>query len=203
MKTENQRVLNKLFPGFIWQVPVNDKSVYLTFDDGPHPYLTDWVLIQLKKYNAKATFFCIGKNAANYPDVVERIKLAGHALGNHTHDHLDSWETNKDEYIANIKKCSEYVPSNLFRPPFGKLRRELVASPDLSSYKIILWNVMSFDFDSSISPAECASKVLTKVKPGSIIVFHDSSKAQKNLQFALIQVLEELSKLDFQFKALV
>lgn len=186
------RQLNK---NLVWNIPTKEKIVYLTFDDGPHETATPFVLDQLKNYNAKATFFCLGKNVQTYPDIYKRILHEGHTTGNHTFNHLNGLSTKRDIYIDDVSKAAEYIQSNLFRPPYGKI------SPFTSKilknkfgYKIIMWDVLSADFDIKISPEKCLQNVLNNVERGSIIVFHDSTKAWNAMQFALPNVLRKLSE---------
>ncbi len=187
-------------------MPVKDKSIYLTFDDGPHPTITPWVLNELKKYNAEATFFCIGKNVLLYPDVYKKVITAGHAIGNHTFSHLNGWKISTTTYLEDVGKASAVIDSGLFRPPYGRIKksqaRRLSNALEKKNVKVVMWDVLSADFDRSVSPETCACIVLKHVEPGSVVVFHDSEKAFRNLQFALPFVLERLKKEGFRFKKL-
>jgi peptidoglycan-N-acetylglucosamine deacetylase len=174
------------------------KAVFLTFDDGPHPDITPWALDVLKEFNAKATFFMVGENANKYPEIVKRIIENGHAVGNHTYNHLNGWKTPKPAYLENIKKCSEVFQSTLFRPPYGKITRVQAKSLE-GSYKIIMWDVLSKDYDKSVSPEGCITNVLSHSRSGSIIVFHDSLKAERNLKESLPKILETLAGRGFNF----
>ncbi len=195
---------SKLNSSMVWHVPTKEKELYLTFDDGPHETATVFVLDQLKQYNAKATFFCIGKNVLAHPEIYERILNEGHATGNHTFDHTNGWQAKNDEYIHSVSEASKYIHSNLFRPPYGKispfvsklLRKEL-------AYKIIMWDVLSADFDETLAPEKCAENVLLYSKPGSIIVFHDSTKAWERMSYALPKVLKYFTEQRFSFKSLM
>lgn len=194
--------VNKLFNKSVWEMPVKEKAIYLSFDDGPHPQITAFVLDELRKYNAKATFFCIGKNVEMYPDVFNRILQEGHAVGNHTYNHLNGWKTGRAEYLSNILKAREVIPSNLFRPPYGKIlpgQHKALLQMD-EPFKIIMWSVLSGDFDTAITSQQCCKNVLENTKSGSVIVFHDSEKANERLKFALPVVLETFTKQGFLFK---
>jgi len=194
-------LITKAFPSLIWKIPEEEKVLYLTFDDGPVPEATPWVLETLKKYNAKATFFCVGDNVRKYPFLYEQIQKDGHSVGNHTFNHLNGWTTKPEEYVKNIEKAAELIDSNLFRPPRGLLKNshyQLIKS----KYKVIMWNVLSIDYEKKLSPKQCSRNVISHAKPGSIIVFHDSIKAWKNMHYALPKVLEHFSNLGYQFRAI-
>ena len=198
--------VRRLYPAYLWKVPVNDKTVFLTFDDGPHPRITPWVLNELRKVGAKATFFCIGKNVVQYPEVYQQIIAEGHATGNHTFSHLNGWESETKVYLDDVKKASSVIDTCLFRPPYGRIRRsqakQIPISMKRENVKIVMWDVLSADFDATITPESCAGIVLKHAEPGSIIVFHDSEKAFPNLQVALPVVIEELTKREFSFEKL-
>jgi peptidoglycan/xylan/chitin deacetylase (PgdA/CDA1 family) len=193
--------LKKLYPSLVWHIDIKEKILYLTFDDGPHPVATPFVLDELKKYNAKATFFCIGKNVVQYPDIYKRIIDEEHRVGNHTFSHLNGWKTDDEVYIKNIQEAAKYIDSDLFRPPYGKITRfqTKLLKPH---YKIIMWDVLSADFDKEVSPEKCAQQVIMKSKPGSIIVFHDSEKAMLKLEFALPKVLQYFSSKGYIFSTI-
>ncbi len=184
--------IRKLFTGSIWEMPAIKNAIYLTFDDGPHPQITSFVLDELAKYNAKATFFCIGKNVVENPAVFKRILDDGHAIGNHTYDHLDGWKTRNAAYLQNILKAKNYIDSDLFRPPYGRItrnqRKYLTAQHQAT--KIIMWSVLSGDFDKNITPRQCCENVLKNAESGSVVVFHDSEKADVRLRYALPIVLK-------------
>ena len=192
-----------LFPSYLWRVPAAENVVYLTFDDGPHPDITPWVLEQLKQYNAKATFFCIGKNVLAYPETYQCILAEGHAVGNHTFSHPNGWHTATDAYVDDTKKAAAIIDSSLFRPPYGRIKknqaRKLPGATGKKNVKVVMWDVLSADFDASITPEQCAGNVLKRAERGSIIVFHDSEKAFRNLQFALPEVLKKLEIGGFTF----
>ena len=195
--------IKKLFSNYVWDIPNMENKVYLTFDDGPTPEITQWTLNQLKNYNAKATFFCIGDNVGKYPETFEKVVKEGHSIGNHTFNHLNGWKTNTQNYIENAKLFEkEYgklstETCKLFRPPYGKITPSQSKILRKMSYKIIMWDVLSVDFDVTITPEQCLENVLQNVKSGSIIVFHDSVKAFANLEYALPRTLEFLQQKGF------
>lgn len=195
------KVLKRTYPKYLWDFTSIEKTIYLTFDDGPTPEITTWVLEELKKHHAKATFFCIGKNAENQHDIFKQMVSDGHAIGNHTYSHLNGWETKSFPYLKDVIKCSKVFQSNLFRPPYGKLTR-FQAKAILSNYTIVMWDVLSADFDKNCSPEKCLKNVIENTKMGSIVVFHDSIKAEKKLKYTLPKVLEHFAKQGFQFKAI-
>src|SRR5690242_10779916 len=194
---------SKFNGSLVWKIPTKEKILYLTFDDGPHEKATPFVLDELKKYNAKATFFCLGKNVQSHPEIYQRILNEGHSTGNHTFNHLNAWHVKNGEYIDDVKQAENFIQSKLFRPPYGRIYPSL--SKKLCTqfgYKIIMWHVLSGDFDESIAPQKCLNNVLNKAQKGSIIVFHDSSKAYKSLQFALPNVLKIFTEKGYVFKSL-
>jgi len=196
-------IVKKVFYRYIWSLPATGNEVYLTFDDGPHPAITPWVLDELDKYGAKATFFCIGNNVRLYPDVYAKILQKGHAVGNHTYNHLNGWKTETDVYIDNIIEAAAVIKSNLFRPPYGRIRRQqaiAISKKVRMNMHVVMWDVLSADFDKSYAPAQCIDNVIKNVKPGSIIVFHDSEKAYPNLKVALPEVLKDLTARGFVCK---
>lgn len=186
-----------LYPGLVWNKSRQEKTIYITFDDGPIPQITPWVLEQLAKFDAKATFFCIGENVLKHPDVYEQVKAAGHRIGNHTYNHLNGWKTSTEMYTENVQKCADLVHSNLFRPPYGRLKYGQIDK--LTNYQIVMWDVLSGDFDTLISPTTCLHNVLNNTENGSIIVFHDSLKAEKNLRYVLPIVLSFWKEKGYQF----
>ena len=193
-------LIKKTFSNYVWDIPNHENKVFISFDDGPTPAITEWTLEQLKKYNAKATFFCIGKNIEKYPEVFEKIIREKHAIGNHTYDHQKGWETPNNIYNESVNKCGEIIRKlnsnhcNLFRPPYGKIKPSQSKILRKSGYKIIMWDVLSKDFDPTITPAECLDNVLKNVTSGSIIVFHDSVKAEQNLKYVLPKTLAFLKE---------
>lgn len=189
-----------MYPQRMWSIDTKEKVVYLTFDDGPHPVITPFVLDALKKYNAKATFFCIGKNVADHPAIYKRILDEGHATGNHTNNHLNGWKTNNTTYYDDVLAASLYIDSGLFRPPYGRMRSSQVKM--LKRYKIVMWDVLSGDFDESASKERCLENVTHHAAPGSVIVFHDSQKAFPRLEHILPASLSFFSENGYQFKAI-
>jgi peptidoglycan/xylan/chitin deacetylase (PgdA/CDA1 family) len=179
--------------------------LYLSFDDGPHPEATPFVLEQLSNFNAKASFFCIGKNVQLYPEIYDAILAAGHVVGNHTQNHMNGWNNNTENYIADIQEATKVINSNLFRPPYGRISfsqiKALRLNPALPQ-QIMMWDVLSGDFDTTITGEQSAQNVIEHAGPGSIVVFHDSAKAMDRLRIALPKVLSHFSKLGYQFKAL-
>lgn len=189
----------------IWKIPSQEKVIYLSFDDGPHPEATPFVLNELAQYNAKASFFCIGNNVLKHANIYESILQAGHRVGNHTYDHLNGWKTDTAEYIENIKDAANLIDSNLFRPPYGRITKKqirvLKSSPNLPN-QIIMWDVLSGDFDLKLNGHDCARNVIKYTKPGSIIVFHDSQKAWDRMSVALPLVLSHFSALGYRFESI-
>ncbi len=196
--------LRAAYKNLIWEVQDSDEpSVYLTFDDGPHQSITPFVLDVLKEHNAKATFFCIGKNVEEHPLIYERILAEGHTTGNHTHNHLNGWKTLNEDYISNINKASTYISSKLFRPPYGRIKqKQATLLQNENGYNVYMWSVLSADFDRSISPEQCLKNVTKNIRPGSIVVFHDSEKAWDRMKYALPKVLEYCNKQHWNIKAL-
>ncbi len=195
--------IKKLFSNYVWDIPNNENKVYLTFDDGPTPEITEWTLAQLKNYNARATFFCIGDNIRKYPEIFQKVIDEEHSIGNHTFNHLNGWKTSTSDYTENVKSFeTERYKLNtkhckLFRPPYGKIKLSQSVGLRKLGYKIIMWDILSEDFDATISPEQCLENVLKNVTPGSIIVFHDSKKASRNLEYALPRTLEFLKEKGF------
>lgn len=195
--------LKKLYPSvLIWDMTTTEKKIYLSFDDGPHPSATPFVLDTLKKYNAKATFFCIGKNVVEYPAIYSRIIDEGHKVGNHTYNHVNGWRTKDEAYMDNVAAAAKYIDSKLFRPPYGKISRFKIDLLTRSGYKIIMWDVLSGDFDKDETKEQCRDNVVFKAKEGSIVVFHDSEKAFEKLSFALPAVLEKFAGMGYTFEAI-
>lgn len=197
-------LLKWIFRNQTWIVPTKNKTLYLTFDDGPIPEVTPWVLTVLKEHNIKATFFCIGDNVRKYPDVLEEVLKQGHVVGNHTFNHLKGWNYPTKKYVENVLLCTDFLPKNttLFRPPYGKIKPKQSKVLRKLGYKIIMWDVLSVDYDSSIAAEICVANVVNNVEEGSIIVFHDSVKAFKNLKIALPKSLEILKARGFNFETL-
>jgi peptidoglycan/xylan/chitin deacetylase (PgdA/CDA1 family) len=215
-------LLKWYYPALIWNRTRKDKIVYLTFDDGPIPNVTDFVLNTLKEFGIRATFFCIGDNIRKHPAIFERLKAEGHAIGNHTYNHLKGWATDDQTYLDNFLKCQELTRSSLFRPPYGRIKKsqlkllrsvsdlQLTADealysqlkPEKDPLRIIMWDVLSGDFDLQLSPAKCYQNVIKHTENGSIIVFHDSLKAFDRLAYALPKTIKYLLAKGYQFGTL-
>ncbi len=205
--TKTPRIIENIFSKYTWRFSSEKKEIYLTFDDGPTPEITNFVLNELKKHNAKATFFCIGKNIEKHPEIYNRILKEKHSVGNHTQNHLNGWKTSLDNYLDNVLEVEklwtfETLKLHLFRPPYGKIKPSQAKELLKKDYKIIMWSVLSGDFDTSISKEKCFQNVLKNTKNGSIIVFHDSVKASEKLRFVLPKILKEFSEKGFTFKAI-
>lgn len=197
--------LQLLYRNCIWSIPQKEKVIYLTFDDGPHPVITPFVLDELKKLNAKATFFCLGKNVAANPAVFERIVYEGHAVGNHTYSHLNGWKTNDRLYLDDIAQANEYIHTNLFRPPYGRITRFQLQQLLLPRFNLhtVMWSILSADFDVKITPQQCLENVLLNAFPGAIVLFHDSDKAHERLKFALPGTLKNLGEKGYKFEKII
>jgi peptidoglycan-N-acetylglucosamine deacetylase len=199
--TKTPRLLQSLLPAYTWRVSTEEKVLYLTFDDGPIPEVTTWVLDTLRPYNAKATFFCVGDNVQKHPSVFQQILEEGHTVGNHTFHHLNGWDSENISYFHNIRHCARLVNSNLFRPPYGRLTPKQTQFLT-RHYQIVMWDVLSGDFDEQISNQECLNNVLSGTKRGSIIVFHDSLKASERMKYALPRVLAHYAAKGYRFESL-
>lgn len=199
--TRTPKFIQNLFPNFIWKMPTDQKVIYLTFDDGPIEEVTPGVLDLLSQYNAKATFFCVGDNIRKHPEIFDRIKEDGHGIGNHTYNHVSGWATDNIPYFHNVRHGANVTKSNLFRPPYGRLRPKQAQFLQ-RHYKIIMWDVLSGDFDPAITKEQCYQNVIDNTKQGSIIVFHDSIKSKEKLEYCLPRILEYFSILGFRFEAL-
>jgi peptidoglycan/xylan/chitin deacetylase (PgdA/CDA1 family) len=200
-------IIKKIFSSYVWDIPNTENKIYLTFDDGPIPEITEWVLEELEKHNVKATFFCIGDNIVKHPEIFKKVIGEGHAIGNHTFNHLNGWKTNSETYVENLERCEETIQksainnqnSKVFRPPYGKIKKSQAKAIRHLGYKIIMWDVLSVDFDSNLTKEKCLENVLSNVRSGSIIVFHDSIKAFKNLKYTLPKTLASLKEKGFVF----
>lgn len=188
-------------PNVTWKVKTNDKVLYLTFDDGPHPSITPMVLSILEEYNAKATFFCVGDNVTKYPEILNDIINKGHAVGNHTFNHIKGWQSTNQSYINNIKKAAEVIPSNLFRPPYGRIKPSQIKLLK-NDYRIIMWSILTRDYDKSLNPYTALKHLNKLTKPGDVVVFHDSEKAKENMLVMLKGMLQHFNQQQYQFKAL-
>lgn len=200
--------IKSIFPNFIWNVNTQQQELYLTFDDGPTPEITPWVLEQLKQYNAKATFFCIGSNIEKYPKIFDMIINEGHSVGNHTYNHLKGWKHNTKTYLEDIEKTQRIInqkssiKNHLFRPPYGKFKTKQAKQLQKLNYKIVMWDVLSFDWSTKVSENQCFENIINSAKEGSIIVMHDSAKAEQNLSYTLPRVLKYYNEIGFEFKSL-
>ncbi len=196
------KILKQYSSKLIWDITNNEQKIYLTFDDGPTPKVTAWVLNILNNYNIKATFFCLGCNIDKNPTIYQQIIANKHAVGNHSHNHLNGWHTNDVTYLRNIAKCNELVKANIFRPPYGRIKPTQIKALQ-QQYKIIMWDVLSGDFDQKITPEKCLKNITNNTVSGSIIVFHDSVKAFNNLKYALPKAIEFLLENNFIFEKIV
>lgn len=197
------KFIKRIFPDLIWNLnsPENEGKLFLTFDDGPTPGVTEFILETLGKYNAKATFFCLGKNVEQYPDLYEKMVEAGHVVANHSYSHVKGWGVPTGRYVEDIDLADSFVHSNLFRPPYGQIKP--TQSRRLNErYKLIMWEVLSRDYSPWVSPEQCAQNVIKNVKSGSIVVFHDSIKASKNMSYALAKSLEVLTEQGYKFESI-
>jgi peptidoglycan/xylan/chitin deacetylase (PgdA/CDA1 family) len=193
-------IIKRMFPSYLWQVKEDGNAVYLSFDDGPHPTITPWVLDLLKEHGAVATFFCIGNNVRRFPEVYQRILREGHAVGNHTYHHVNGWKRGVEKYLADVAEAEQFIESRLFRPPYGRIKRSQANALKKKAATIVMWDVLSADFDVSFSPQQCVDHVTRNARPGSIIVFHDSEKAFANLQYCLPKVLEFFKEAGYAMK---
>lgn len=195
------KLLQALLPYYTWSMPASGKELYLTFDDGPIPEVTPWVLDTLRRYHARATFFCVGDNVQKHPEIFQRLLEDGHSVGNHTFHHLNGWQTEHVTYLHNVRRCARLVKSRLFRPPYGRLmprQREFLQR----HYRIVMWDVLSGDYDINISPEQCLRNVTDNAQPGSIILMHDSLKAERNLRYVLPAALEYFAGQGYHFEKL-
>jgi peptidoglycan/xylan/chitin deacetylase (PgdA/CDA1 family) len=209
------KVVKKMFPNFIWNIGSQEKTLYLTFDDGPTPEITEWVLACLNKHQAKATFFCIGENIEQHPEIFQNIVINGHAIGNHTFSHLKGWKTKTKDYVENTRLCDRILKIqiqkseianqkssiiNLFRPPYGRMKPKQAKLLIDDGFQIVMWSILSVDWDKNVAETQCYNNVINNAISGDIVVFHDSIKASKNLQYALPRVLEYYNNLGYKFK---
>lgn len=207
------RIFPKLFPQFTWHIPNKSKEIYLTFDDGPIPRITEWVIELLAKKGVQATFFCVGDNIRKHPQVFAQLLLAGHRVGNHTFNHLNGWTSSTNTYLENVEKCKNIIQEfseiqknkeegrSIFRPPYGRIRPAQVAAL-LAHYEIVLWDVLSGDFSPNLSPQRCLAKTSHYVSAGSIIVFHDSLKSERILRTVLPEFIANMLEEGYIFKTL-
>ncbi|RXG14137.1 peptidoglycan/xylan/chitin deacetylase (PgdA/CDA1 family) [Leeuwenhoekiella aestuarii] len=210
LPVKTPKLLKRLYSGYVWD-KIKDcqsqKKLYLTFDDGPIPEVTPWVLDTLRQYRAQATFFCIGENITKHPHIFQKLIDSEHSIGNHTYNHLKGWEYGKTIYVENMVKAEAEIEihtktQKLFRPPYGKIRRNQAKAIQKRGYEIIMYDVIAYDWEQGISGESCAANIIKNAESGSIIVFHDSFKAEKNMKYALPKVLDHFSKLGYTFEKL-
>jgi peptidoglycan/xylan/chitin deacetylase (PgdA/CDA1 family) len=194
-------LVKALYSDFIWNLNRKENSVYLTFDDGPHPQITLEVLNLLAEANAKGTFFCVGANIEKYPETYNRVLAEGHSVGNHTYDHMNGWKNSNAAYYRSILKCKNYTNSKLFRPPHGKITRTQ-AKAVKKKFDIVMWDVLSADFDKSVPKEKCFENVVRNIKPGSIVIFHDSEKSSEKMLYTLPKVLAFIAEKNWNLKAI-
>jgi len=202
MKAVTVPVFLKIFyPSLLWQMPEAEKKLYLTFDDGPHPEITPQVLEILDQFSAKASFFCVGDNVRKFPETYAQLLENGHAVGNHSMNHLNGWKTNLNTYYDNVNECRGLIDSKLFRPPYGRITPSQIHTLK-KEYTIVMWSVLSYDFDAETNPEQCLEYVINNTEDGAIIVFHDSVKAAENMLYALPKVLKHYNDLGYTFASL-
>lgn len=182
-------LIQRLYPSLMWKIKTNKPNVYLTFDDGPTPGVTNLVLDKLKEYDAKATFFCLGNNIKKHPELFKRILQEGHQVGNHTFNHMNGWKNTTADFLHDVKCFDEVYGAKLFRPPYGRIKPSQIFALK-EDYKIVMWSILSKDYDPIISPSRCQEITLKNLQPGSIVVFHDSLKAKRNMLPTLDKVLQ-------------
>ncbi len=200
MRFTPPKFLRRLMPSLIWEIE-DDEGVFLTFDDGPTPGVTEWILSTLDKYNAKATFFVLGKNVEMYPDLYQRILDRGHKVGNHTYSHQKGWNMSLERYVEDVDFGNDMIHSELFRPPYAQITPSQVRMLS-QRYKLVMWNILSRDYNRNLSPRTCLNNVVKYLDPGAIIVFHDSEKAFKNLSYALPRTLEKIKLMGLKCKVI-
>ena len=202
------RWVRQMFPQYIWKIETREPIIYLTFDDGPVPEVTEYVLDTLEQYQAKATFFCVGDNIRKHPDIYQKLIAGGHRTGNHTHNHLNGWKTVDAEYLENIGQCQQALqevtphpikPKTLFRPPYGKVKRSQMRMLK-AQYEVIMWDVLTYDFDAELTHEMCLEKAVQYTVPGSIVVFHDSVKSIDKVRYVLPRYLEHFAEQGFEFR---
>jgi len=199
--TKAPNILTRISKSIIWKINTTEKKIFLTFDDGPHPTITQEVLAILKDYRAKATFFCLGSNAKEHPGIIDKIISEDHAIGNHTYSHMNGWVTKSRDYIEDVFACEDYLKTVLFRPPYGRIKPVQIKQLK-RNFHIILWTVISGDFDVKLKPEKCLESTIENSGSGSIIVFHDSEKAKERVLFSLPAFLEKFSKSGYKFESI-
>lgn len=197
----------RLFPGYIWQLPNQEKVIYLTFDDGPIPGVTEWVIDVLDQFDVKASFFVVGENVNKHPQVFKKLIDHGHLIGNHTFHHVRGWRTSTQEYIKEVERCNQSIIDNggeitgYFRPPHGRIKPGQ-AKELRNQYKLLMWSVLTVDYDRNLNEKTCLSNSIKATSSGSIVVFHDSIKAEKNLRYVLPRYIEHFLKEGYSFQRL-
>ncbi len=201
MRFKPPKFFMRLIPEPVWDIPAAEDEVYLTFDDGPTPGVTEWILDELARWEAKATFFCLGSNVEAHPELYRRIVEEGHRVGNHTFGHLKGWLCGVEEYVDDVDRAAEFIGGSLFRPPYGRIS-PVQARALAPRYRIVMWNIISRDYNRRLSPRTCLNNVIKHVKAGDIVVFHDSVKASRNMRYALRGTLEYLHSRGMRSKAI-
>jgi peptidoglycan/xylan/chitin deacetylase (PgdA/CDA1 family) len=202
------KIIQSVYPSLIWERPSQNKTVYLTFDDGPIPEVTEFVLEQLKSFDIKATFFCIGDNIQKHSAIFQQLIQEGHTIGNHTFHHLKGWNTEDEAYLENAEKCQMEInnystfDTKLFRPPYGRIKKTQIKELQNLGYEIVMWTTLSQDYRQDLNPAKCLKNTLNATRNGSIVLFHDSLKARKNMEYTLPKYIERLFESGFIFKTL-
>jgi peptidoglycan-N-acetylglucosamine deacetylase len=194
-------LLRQVYPGAVWRVRTTEKKIFLTFDDGPVPGITPAALSILKEANVRATFFCVGENVRRNPELYAQILAEGHVTGNHTNSHADGWKTSTQLYLREVQQCAEAVKSKLFRPPYGRMRRSQLKAI-VRKYKVIMWDVLTCDFDAELTKEEVLDLSIGKSRAGSVVVFHDSEKAGEKMLWVLPRYIAEMKKQGFEFALL-
>lgn len=196
--------LKIFYPDCVWQIKTGEKNLYLSFDDGPHPAVTPFVLNQLAQYNAKATFFCIGQNVQQYPEIYQQIINAGHSTGNHTHRHVNGWKIPDKEYLEDIRIAATHINSEIFRPPYGRMRKSQIRlmKENFPSMKIVMWNILAGDWVPDLTPEKCWERIRSRISSGDIILFHDSEKAFPRLEYVLPRLLTYFTERGYNFKSI-
>jgi len=193
-------ILSKLYPNLIWRLRSKEKHIYLSFDDGPIPESTPWTLALLKKESIKASFFCVGENVKKHPKLYKQILEQGHSVGNHTYNHIRGFTHSTSEYIKNVEKAKRYISSNLFRPPYGMIKKSQIKK--LNNYRIIMWDILSEDYRNDISYDDCLKKIIKQTRKGSIVLFHNNIKSEKKMRHVLVRYIEFLKSKGYIFKKL-
>jgi peptidoglycan/xylan/chitin deacetylase (PgdA/CDA1 family) len=202
MRFDPSKILRALTPGLVWSIPTAGDEVYLTFDDGPSPAITEWILDELERWDARATFFCLGRNVEAHPELYRQIVARGHRVGNHSWDHARGWGTDPQAYAAQVERAAGVIDSNLFRPPYGRISPGEARLLAAAGYRTVMWNVVSGDYNRRLTPAECLDRVVRGVERGDIVVFHDSRKAFRNMSYALPRTLEWLHSKGLKSKSI-